>query len=159
MHMLLKKDFDCDPIARNGGRFKQLQRLGQLRPWHKRFMRFHDARVRGGLGLVANQQFFMQLFTRTHSDDGNFNVASRAGSVAHRAAAELDHAPRQRHNFHRLAHIEHKHVTPHRHGAGLQHQLRRLRDRHEVARHLAVRHGQWPAGGQLPAKQRHHTAA
>ena len=122
-------------------------------------MRFHDAGVPGGRGVVSDQQFFIEFFAGAQTGDGDFDVAVRVGAVAHAQAGELDHAPGQVNNAHRLTHVEYKHIAALRHSPGLQHQLRCLRDSHEIAGDIGVRDGEWTTRCQLASKQGHHTTA
>ena len=60
--------------------------------------------------------------------------------------------------LHRLAHLEHEHLAALHERAGADHELDRLRDRHEVARHVAMRDGHRAARGDLAAEDRHDGA-
>ncbi len=76
--------------------------------------------------------------------------------VAYRQPHEIDHPPRQIPDPHRFPHIEHEYIAALRHRAGLNHELRGLRNGHEVADHLRVGNGDRTAGFDLLAEQRHH---
>src|SRR5690606_19640108 len=65
---------------------------------------------------------------------------------------------RQLDNSHRLAHIQHEHVTALPHGTRLDHQLRRLGDGHEVAGDARMGHGDRAATADLLAEARDHRA-
>ena len=54
----------------------------------------------------------------------------------------------------RLAHVEQEDLAALAHGGGLEHELDGLGDGHEVARHLRVRDGDGPAGGDLLLEDR-----
>ncbi len=59
---------------------------------------------------------------------------------------------------HRLAHVEDEDLAALAHGPGLQHELRRLRDGHEVALHVRVGDRHRPAVGDLVPEDRDHRA-
>ena len=56
-------------------------------------------------------------------------------------ARQADQVAREVGDPHRLAHVEHEDLAAAAHRAGLQHELRGLRDRHEVARDLGMGDG------------------
>ena len=74
-------------------------------------------------------------------------------------AGQPDQHARQVDDLHRLAHVQHEDLARTSHQPGLQHQLRGLRDGHEVAHDLRVRHRHRPAARDLRGEQRHHRAA
>lgn len=112
-----------------------------------------------GQRVVADQQFFIQLFTGAQAGENDLDVARRVPGVAHRQARQRHHALRQIQDLQRLAHVEQEHIAPFGHGTRLQHQLGGLGDGHEVARDLRVGHRDGAAHGDLVAKQRDHAAA
>ena len=59
---------------------------------------------------------------------------------------------------HRFAHVQHEDFPALAQGAGLQHELAGLGNRHEIAPHLRMRDGDRPAGGDLLLENRHHAA-
>lgn len=73
-------------------------------------------------------------------------------------SAQLDHAPRQVGDTHRLPHVEHEDLTALASCAGLKDKLARLRDQHEEPYDVRVRHGHGAAGLDLPLEQRDHRA-
>ena len=75
-----------------------------------------------------------------------------------REAREPDHLAREVDDLHRLAHVEHEDLAALAHQPGLQHELRRLRDRHEVALDVGMRDGDRAAARDLLAEVRHHAA-
>ena len=64
--------------------------------------------------------------------------------VAHFEAGQADHGAGQIVDAHRLAHVEHEHFAALRHGAGLDDELGRLGDRHEIADDLGMGDGTGP---------------
>ena len=97
---------------------------------HRR--RAPDLRVRGRSGLLAvGPQLLVQLLTRAGADELDRDVPARL------LAGEANHVVREVEDLHRLAHVEHEDVTRLADRAGLDDQLRSLRDRHEVPGHLA----------------------
>ena len=79
-------------------------------------MRLQDALVLGGLSVVADKQFLIELLARAQSGYLDGDVAVRVVGIAHSLARKLDRPPRQLQNPHRLSHIQHKHVAARRHG-------------------------------------------
>ena len=73
-------------------------------------------------------------------------------------ARELDHVAREIDDAHRLAHVEHEDLAAASLQPRLQQQLRRFRQRHEVARDLRMRDGDRAAARDLLAKARDHAA-
>ena len=74
------------------------------------------------------------------------------------AAGEPDHLLREVEDLHRLAHVEHVDLAAAAHRARLHDERRRLRDRHEEARHLGVRDRHRAAALDLAAEDRDHRA-
>ncbi len=72
---------------------------------------------------------------------------------------EADHLACELDNANRLAHLEHEDLALLRHRAGLQHEAHGLGDRHEVARHLGVGHGDRTAFDDLAEEGRDDAAA
>ena len=85
--------------------------------------------------------------------------AVRRDLVPDPQTGELDHAPREVDDADRVAHVQEEHLAAFGHGTGLQDELRRLRDAHEVAGDIGMRDGDWQAGGDLGAEQGHDAAA
>ena len=73
-------------------------------------------------------------------------------------AGEQDQVSRKIYNFNWLAHVEHEDLISFTHRGGLQHQLRRLGDGHEISLHIRVsdRHGS--TRRDLLLEDRHYTA-
>ena len=65
-----------------------------------------------------------------------------------------DHLHRKFVNFHCFAHIENKHLAAVSHAAGLDYQLGRLGDGHEIAGNIFMSHGDRTAYVDLIAEQR-----
>jgi hypothetical protein len=70
-----------------------------------------DARVFGPGDVLADQQFFEQLFGRAQAGETDFDVAVRIAARRARVAGELDHALGKIRDAHRAAHVEHEHVA------------------------------------------------
>src|SRR5882724_3736033 len=117
-----------------------------------------DHRVLGAGDIVADQQFLVELLRRTQAGIGDLDIPLRMLLVAYRQPHEIDHAPRQIPDPDRLAHVEDEHIAALRHGTRLNHELRGLRDGHEIADYLGMRHGYRPAGFDLLTEQRNDRA-
>src|SRR5690606_16820172 len=65
---------------------------------------------------------------------------------------QADQVARQIDDLHRLTHVEHEDAAALSHHAGLQHQLRRFRNGHEVTADLRMGDGDGAAGGNLFAE-------
>ena len=87
-----------------------------------------------GLGdVLAQQQLLVQLLAVAQADVLDGDIAVGMLGIAHLQAHQPDHGPGEVVDLHRLAHVEDEHVAAGGHGAGLDHERRSLRDRHEVA--------------------------
>src|ERR1700692_350782 len=106
--------------------------------------------------IVADQQFLVELLCRTQPGVPNLDISLQMLLVAHRQSHEIDHAPRQIPDPNRLAHVEHEYIAALRHRPGLDHELRGLRNGHEVADHVGMSHGYRATGLDLFIEQRHH---
>src|SRR6266404_7224299 len=115
-----------------------------------------DHRVLGACDIVADQQFLVELLRRTQAGIGDLDIPFGMLLVAYRQPHEIDHAPSQIPDPDRLAHVEHEHIAAVRHGTRLDHQLRGLRDGHEIADYLRMRHGYRPTGFDLLIEQRYN---
>ena len=100
----------------------------------------------GSLGVVADQQFFEELFALVQADDpdgdvapGGFSLFGVVDDVGFQPM-QADHALGKIQNLHGIAHIQHEDVASLGHRAGLYHKLRCLGDRHEKARDLTMGH-------------------
>src|SRR2546421_9260765 len=82
--------------------------------------------------LFCHLQLLEELFARTHSSKDNFNILERL------QPRQSDGLFCQIQNAHRLTHIEDENLATLAHGTGLEHQLCRLWDRHEVAQHIRM---------------------
>ena len=142
-------------LARASQRGHMLRQLGRRQVV---FLRTHDARVVGGQHVVADQQLLVQLFARAQAGAADLHVALRVALVAHLQAGQVNHAPRQVDDAHRLAHVQHEHVAALPHRPGLDHQLRGFGDGHEIAGNVGVRQRHRAAAGDLLLEQRHHRA-
>ena len=67
-------------------------------------------------------------------------------------SVELDEIAGELHDPYGIAHIQDERVTRRRHDGGLQDELNRLRDRHEVAHRIRMGHGEGAAMLELAAK-------
>src|SRR5207253_8034117 len=90
-------------------------------------------------GLALAEQLLVQLLPRARADERDRHLATRL------LARERDHVPREVDDPHRLAHVEHEDLAAPADRARLDDELRGLRDRHEEARHLRMRHRHRPA--------------
>ena len=106
----------------------------------------------------ADEQFFAQLLAGTQPHVLDLDIAVLIGVVLDLTAHKADHRAGEIVDLHRLAHVEHEHLAACRHRAGLNHQRRRFRDRHEIADHARVRNGHRPAARDLLAEQPNHRA-
>jgi tetratricopeptide (TPR) repeat protein len=138
------------------GRQELVKLVAQFWPGQELFVRFHDAGVLRGHGVVANQQLFVELFAGAQAGHFDGDVTVRVGLVLHRQARQLDHAAGQIHDLDALAHVQHKHIAATGHGASLDDELRRLGNGHEIAGDARIGQGDGPALLNLLAKQRHH---
>ena len=59
------------------------------------FGRHHDTRVGRRLGIVADQQFFIEFFTGPHPNHFDFDVAVGRFRRFYRKAAQFDHVARK----------------------------------------------------------------
>src|SRR5581483_6663436 len=74
------------------------------------------------------------------------------------AARQADHLLGEIEDAYGLAHVEHVNLSAAAHRTRLDDERRRLRDRHEEARHLWARHRYGTAALDLPAEDRDHGA-
>ena len=98
-----------------------------------------------GTALFGGQQFFIQFFAgpQPRKLDLDVFMGNQAGQF-NQVASQID-------NFDGFTHVENKHLAAVRHRAGLQHQLRSLRDRHEITAHIGMSNGnRFPFGDLLP---------
>ena len=117
----------------------------------RRAGRARDLRVRRRVdGLALVPELLVQLLAGPGADELDLRRRLLAGEADH-VLGEVD-------DLHRLAHVEHVDLAAAADRAGLDDERRRLRDRHEVARHLGVRDGQRPAALDLAPEDRHDRA-
>ena len=90
--------------------------------------------IRGRDVFPVMTDFLVKFFAGPHAREPNLYVV--AGETG-----EADQVPRQIHNLDRFPHVKDENLSPTAHGGRLQDQLTRLRDRHEVAFHVRMRHG------------------
>src|SRR5918992_474029 len=141
-----------DDVERLAGRDQPFE-LGQLLLQPGRIDRTpcaaENLRVRGRHGLLAvAPKLFVKLLARPHADELHFDVAS--GLLAGKA----NHVMREVDDLYGLSHVEDVDVAALSDRAGLDDELDGLRDRHEEAGHLRVRHGDGAAARDLAAKER-----
>src|SRR5882672_5659221 len=118
--------------------------------------RSQDHRVLGAGDIVADQQFLVELLRRTQTGIGDLDIPLRMLLVAYRQPHEIDHAPSQVPNPDRFAHVEHEDIAALRHRPRLNHELRGLRDGHEIADYFRMRHGYRATGFDLLIEQRYN---
>ena len=102
--------------------------------------------------LRVEEQLLVQLLARARAGEADLDVA------AHLEAGQPDEIGGEIEDPDRLAHVEHEHLAALADRAGLQHELHRLRDGHEVAAHLGVGDRHRAAALDLPQERRHHAA-
>ena len=102
--------------------------------------------------FASRPQFLEQFLPRSNAQELDLDVHVRP------VAGQRDHVARQVHDLHGLAHVQKHHLAALAHRAGLDHQLRRLGDRHEVPPHVRMRDRHRPAPGDLLAEDRHDAA-
>ncbi len=117
-----------------------------------------DHRVLGAGDVIADQELLVELLRRTQPRIRDLDIAVRMLLIAHRHAHQVNHAPRQIADTHGLAHVEHEDLAPIGHGAGLDDELSRLGDGHEIADHLRVSDGHRPSRLDLLVEQGDHGA-
>ena len=91
------------------------------------------------LRLVANQQLFVELFSRPKAGDLNFNISVGMLFIFYRQPAQGNHAHSQIVDFDGIAHVKKKHVAPAAERGCLKHELTSLWNRHKVAGNVWVR--------------------
>ena len=130
-------------IKLHAGGIEPGQRDLQLFPRQLCLLRAQDQRVAGADDVIADQQFLVQFFTGTQPHKINMDRAIRGLVAMHFQSAQMHHPLRQIDDFDRVTHVEHGHVATLADGAGLQHQLGRFGDGHEIARDIGMgdRHG------------------
>src|SRR6476660_221719 len=107
----------------------------------------------GGANVLAFQfELLEQFFSRAQAHEVNLDIAVRL------QAGEADKVANQVQDSHRFAHIQDKDFSAFAHAGGLQHQLHRFRDGHEVAPRVGIGHCHRTAGGNLLFEQRQRTA-
>ena len=112
-----------------------------------------DLRVRCRPDLLAvGPELLVQLLARADADERDRDVRLRI------LAREADHVDGQVEDLHRLAHVEHVDLAAAADRAGLHDERHRLRDGHEVARHLRMSHRHRTALLDLAAEDRDHAA-
>src|SRR3954451_12127075 len=102
--------------------------------------------------LVGVEELLVQLLPGAAADDLDRHVAVGL------ATRELDHLAREVDDPDRVAHLEHVPLAAAAELAGVDDELDRLRDRHEVARHVLVGHRDRAARGDLAPEDRHDGA-
>src|SRR3990167_2837738 len=120
------------------------------------FISAHDHRVLGSHYVVTDQQLFIQFFAGTQAGKLDGNVAMRILLRAHTQTRQVNHLLSQLDDSYGLSHIQHKYISPMAHGAGLDYQLRRFGDCHEVTGNLRVSHRQGSTRLDLSMEQRDH---
>ncbi len=108
--------------------------------------------LRRARALGDRMEFLGQLFPGTQPGELDADVHP-LGEPRH-----ADELAREIEDADLLAHVEQEHLAAAPHRAGLEHQPRRLRHRHEVAPRLRVRDRERPAALELALEQRDHRA-
>ena len=108
--------------------------------------------MRRGQGLLGvGKRLLVELLARAQTGELDADLVVGETREANQVASEV-------HDQHRFAHVEHEQLAALAHEPGLQHQLARFGNRHEVAPDLGVGDGHGAAAGDLFAKLRHHAA-
>src|SRR5437867_4180755 len=114
----------------------------------------HDANLRmtgRARMLVGGEQFFEELLPLAQAGKFYFDICFGK-------AREPDHVSRKIDDLHRLAHVEHEELAAFSHEGSLQHELRGLRNRHEIPRDVRMRDRQRSTAGDLLADFRNDAA-
>ena len=146
--------FDCAFSAATPLPFKPAQHRREPRSvWHGTGPRYAQLAVRGGQRrFAAGEQFFVQFFAWTQT--GKLDAHLLFGETR-----QTDHLAREVDDFDRITHVENEDLAARTHQPGLQHQLRRLRDRHEIAHDIRVGHRDRAAARDLLAEFRNDAAS
>src|SRR5262245_36474516 len=108
--------------------------------------------MRGGQrALVVRQHLLIQFLAAAQPREHDANVAFREAGQSNHLARQIDDA-------HRLSHVEHENLPSGSHGSGLQHELGRFGDRHEVTRDLGMRNRHRATLRDLLAELRDYTS-
>jgi len=107
------------------------------------------ARVRA---FLCRQDFLEELLARTQPRKLDVDV------LVGLQAVEADQLLGDVHDHHGLAHVQHEDLAALSQNGRLQNQRNRLRNRHEIALHFPVRHGQRPAVLELLQEERQDAA-
>ena len=110
----------------------------------------------GFLHLVADEQFFIKFLARAQAGNLDFDVAVGVLFVFHFEAAEDNHLTGKVDDFDGFTHVEDEYVAAFTHCAGLDNQLRRFGNGHEVAGNVLVSQGNRAAFGNLFFKYRNN---
>src|SRR5258706_2701895 len=97
--------------------------------------------------LAIGEHLLEEFLSRTQSREDDFYIVFRQ-------PRETDHVAREIDDAHRFAHVEHENLAAGTHGAGLQHQLRRLRNGHEETGDVGMGYRHRAARGDLFAEFR-----
>jgi len=107
-----------------------------------------DPIMYGGPGaFFLGQQLLIQLLARSRAAELDRDLLLRE-------AGQTDQIPRQIDDLHRFAHVKDEDLAAFGQRASLDDELHRLGDRHEVPRHLRMRHRDRAASLDLLAEQR-----
>ena len=101
--------------------------------------------------LGLREQLLVQLLSRPDTREHDLDVLVRT------LPRHPDHVLGQLHDPHRLSHVQHTQIAILGHRPTVQHQTGRLRNTHEVPRHLRIRHRHRSARLDLLLEKRHHT--
>ena len=142
-------------VVVGGGGFQRLQLLVELRQvdgagaCHKNFVVLGAAHL---VLLLVHHQLFVELLAGAQAHHLDLHVHARL------VAVKADELLGKVHDLDRLPHVQHIDVAAFGQGTGLQHQLGRLRDGHEVALDVLIGQGDRAALFDLGFKQRDDAA-
>src|SRR5450755_4561885 len=102
--------------------------------------------------LKHGAQFFVELFAGTHTAEFDLDILIRP------EPGQQDQVSGQVDDLHRLTHVQDANLAALADDSGLQHQLAGLRDGHEEAPHLGMRHGYRTACRYLSLEDRDDAA-
>src|SRR5579883_239880 len=118
-----------------------------------RTLKYPDFRMIGRLNVLAfDHDLFEQLFARTETGEPDLDILVRnEAGKADQGASQIEYPDG-------LAHIQYKDLGTLAHRGRLQNQLHCFSNGHEVAAHVGVGNGDWPAGRNLLLKERNNAS-
>src|SRR6516225_6750447 len=120
--------------------------------------RTHDHGMIGRGDVVADEQFLKELFRTSQTGINDLDVSVWMSGITHGQARQVDHASGEIIDADGSSHVEDEHIPTLRHRARLNDQLGSLRDGHEIANDLRMRHCYGTAAAYLFTEQGDHRA-